>query len=242
MNGHPLRLYLARFGILLLGWSAISAPAVAGYPEEWNQQLQEVIGKLRSADWRSAHRSSQQILDGMNRFLVPSEGAGRGIGMILMCRALAEAGLRREREAVWDWHIAQQLDPRLERWNLTEFGVAGALLGKHRLGSDPPPPAIEADTPAADGVSVPKRISTPAPDYPEGGRQLHLRASVAIRVVIGVDGHATHPRLEDGRPFETFTLSASDAIRDWRFEPARRGEEAVPFSWKLTINFTLPSR
>lgn len=160
--------------------------------------------------------------------------------MVLMCRALAEAGLGREREAVWDWQIAQQLDPRLEHWNLTEFGVAGALLGKHRLGSDPPPAAIEDDTPAADGVSVPKRISTPAPEYPEGARELRLRGFVAIRVVIGVDGRASHPRLEDERPFETFTLAASDAIRGWRFEPARRGEEAVPFSWKLTINFTLP--
>lgn len=238
MNACRLRLPFVSLGVILLGLSALPAQAAAGYTEVWNQRLQEVIAQLRSAEWKSAQKGSQQILDGMIRFLAPSEGAGRGVGMVLMCRALAEAGLGRDREAVWDWQVAQQLDPRLERWKLGEFGTAGAFLDKHRLESGPLPSAIEADTPAAAGVDLPKRISTPAPAYPGGARQLLLRAVVEIRAVIGIDGYPSHPRLVGKSPFETFTLSASDAIRNWRFEPAKRRGEAIPFSWKLSINFT----
>ena len=78
-------------------------------------------------------------------------------------------------------------------------------------------------------------------DYPKGATELDLDALVAIRVFIGVDGRPSHPRLLGDRPFETFILAASDAIRDWRFEPARREAEAIAFSWKLTINFVMAS-
>ncbi len=168
----------------------VLAPLVLGSPppswagrsvKSWNERLQATVAQLREGKWAEGKVNAQAGLEDLGRYLAPGAKAGSAVGMFLMCRALAEAGLGEEREAIWDWQVAQQLDPRLETWNLTAFGGAGALLDRHRLIADPPPAAIRPGTAEAEGVSYPEKTRAPAPQYFEGARSLRSPIEGCVR-------------------------------------------------------------
>jgi TonB family protein len=222
---------------LLLG---LPSPAWAGKSvKSWNERLQVTVAQLREGGWAEAKVNAQAGLEDLGRFLAPGGKAGSAVAMFLMCRAVAEAGLGEEREAIWDWQVAQQLDPRLESWKLTEFGPAGALLDRFRLPIRIPAATIRIDPERLEAATPPEKIAARAPIYYEGARALGIQSKVVFDVVIGLDGRTTHPRLIEKGPIETLTQSAADAIRAWRFHPARQGDENVPCDYRLTVAFTL---
>lgn len=207
--------------------------------KSWNERLQATVAQLREGKWVEAKANAEAGLEDLGHHLAPGAKAGSAVGMFLMCRALAEAGLGEEREAIWDWQVAQQLDPRLEIWKLTEFGPAGALLDRFRLPIRIPAATIRIDPERLEAATPPEKIAARAPIYYEGARALGIQSKVVFDVVIGLDGRTTHPRLIEKGPIETLTQSAADAIRAWRFHPARQGDEDVPCDFRLTVAFTL---
>lgn len=231
---------VASIAVLVPLFLGLPSPTWAGRSvKSWNERLQTTVSQLREGKWAEGKANAQEGLEDLGRFLAPGGRAGSAVAMFLMCRAVAEAGLGEEREAIWDWQVAQQLDPRLESWHLDEFGAAGALLDRFRLPIRIPAATVRIDPERSEGIEPPEKISAPAANFYEGARALGIQATVVLDVVIGSDGQTTHPRLVEKGPMETLTLAAADSIRAWRFRPARRGEAEVPCDYRLSVAFKL---
>lgn len=70
----------------------------------------------------------------------------------------------------------------------------------------------------------------PEPPYTEEARKAKLQGSVTLRVLIGADGRAKRVQVVKGLGLG-LDERASEAVRAWRFSPARNAQrEAVP-SW-----------
>ena len=77
------------------------------------------------------------------------------------------------------------------------------------------------------------------PSYPATPRRLGIQGTVLLRVHVLADGRigdvlveksAGHPELDD---------AATDAVKRWRFDPARRGSDAVAMWVLLPVEFKL---
>lgn len=226
-----------RLGILLLAFLFGAAPPAAAGSKNWNEQLQNVLAHLHGQDWSEALTGSQELLDSFGRSLAPGKKADHSVAMVVMCRALAEAGLGREAEAAWDWHVAQQIDPAIEGWNLSEFGAAGAVLDRHRSARDPRPVAAD---PLENGELTPveKLGESRPPAWPEGAFRLGWGGTIQVDMIVHADGTISHPRILTAPPVATLTLAAFDALHANRYAPARAGGEPVTSLYRFTMKFT----
>jgi TonB family protein len=99
-------------------------------------------------------------------------------------------------------------------------------------------PAGEARRVTAD-VKPPVRVSSPPPHYTPEARAERIQGIVVVKAEIDESG-----RVVDVEALKTLphglTEAALEAIRQWRFEPARDASgEAIRVLYNLTINFQL---
>ncbi len=88
------------------------------------------------------------------------------------------------------------------------------------------------------GVSQPRPIFTPDPEYSEEARKAKYQGTVVLWVVIGPDG-----RTHDIRVQRSLGLGldekAVQAVRTWKFEPARKDGQPVAVQVNVEVNFRL---
>jgi protein TonB len=88
------------------------------------------------------------------------------------------------------------------------------------------------------GVSAPKAIYSPDPEYSEEARKVKHMGTVVLWLVVGPDGK---PR--DIRVARTLGLGldekAIEAVKNWRFEPARKDGKPVAVQVNIEVNFHL---
>ena len=106
---------------------------------------------------------------------------------------------------------------------------AGAAVG--------PPPAATSES--VTRQARPQGGYQVRPSYPATPRRLGIQGTTLLRVHVLADGQigdvlveksAGHPELDD---------AAADAVRRWRFDPARRGSDAVAMWVLLPVEFKL---
>lgn len=88
------------------------------------------------------------------------------------------------------------------------------------------------------GVSSPRAISTPDPEYSEEARKAKVQGVVTLYAVIGPDG-----RPRDLRVMRALGMGldekALEAVRNWRFEPAKKDGQAVSVMVNIEVRFSL---
>ncbi|HYW37989.1 MAG TPA: energy transducer TonB [Terriglobales bacterium] len=88
------------------------------------------------------------------------------------------------------------------------------------------------------GVSAPKEIYAPEPEYSEEARKVKHMGTVVLQLVVGSDGN---PR--DIRVVRTLGLGldekAIEAVRRWRFEPAKKDGKPVAALVSVEVDFHL---
>ncbi|HKO53999.1 MAG TPA: TonB family protein, partial [Polyangiaceae bacterium] len=100
----------------------------------------------------------------------------------------------------------------------------------------PPPPSTPAPAraPAPEPVSPPRAISTPL-DYPAGARGAQ---EVVLELTITKEGTVTRALAISGEaPFSDAALAAS---KNWLFEPAKRGAQAIAAKIRFAVHFEPP--
>jgi len=115
-----------------------------------------------------------------------------------------------------------------------------AAVGTQAVAAAPtgvPPSASEA-RPASPRFDV-AYLDNPKPAYPLSARRMQLEGTVRLRVFVNAAGRAEQVELQATSGSPVLDRSAMDAVRRWRFVPARRGEEAVPAWVIVPIVFTL---
>ena len=82
-------------------------------------------------------------------------------------------------------------------------------------------------------------LQNPPPLYPAPSRRRGEKGRVVLRVFVSAQGAAQQVEMRTSSGFERLDQAALDAVRQWRFVPAKQGEQAVA-AWVLVpILFTL---
>jgi protein TonB len=77
------------------------------------------------------------------------------------------------------------------------------------------------------------------PSYPSTARRLGVQGTTLLRVHVLDDGRVGEVDVEQSAGHPDLDRAAADAVRRWRFEPARRGEQAVAMWVRLPVEFRL---
>jgi periplasmic protein TonB len=101
-------------------------------------------------------------------------------------------------------------------------------------------PAVAALPP--DGVTrtaVPRGGYQVRPSYPANARRLGLQGTTLLSVFVAADGRVGEVVVKQSAGHADLDQAAAEAVRRWRFEPARRGNEAVAMWVLLPVEFRL---
>ena len=82
-------------------------------------------------------------------------------------------------------------------------------------------------------------LKDPKLDYPAAARRLRLQGTVVVRVQVSAAGLPESLKLAQSSGAELLDETALNAIRGWRFAPARRGSEPVAHWVDVPIRFRL---
>ncbi len=108
-----------------------------------------------------------------------------------------------------------------------------------------PPPATPGERPPALAARVvPPRfdvayLRNPPPVYPLSARRRGDQGTVIVQAEISPDGRCLRAEVERSSGHPRLDRAALAAIRQWRFTPARRGEQAVSAWVAIPIHFRL---
>lgn len=134
-------------------------------------------------------------------------------------------------------------EPVTEQTHAAEYEVANLAVDViFDDAIEPPPLPPEPGRPGIDGVTIPVLIadSKVAPDYPELARASRNEGRVILEAVIRSDGTVAEVNvLQCTRPDLGFEEAAIDAIRQWRYEPARQYGVPVDVYFTVVVEFAL---
>jgi protein TonB len=123
-------------------------------------------------------------------------------------------------------------------------GVIGGIIGSVPSAAPPPPPPKEAPKPVTPksirvggNVQAAKLLNQPKPQYPPLARQARIQGVVRFNAVIGRDGAIQNLTLVSGHPL--LVPAATEAVRQWRYQPTLLNGEPVEVVTQIDVNFTL---
>lgn len=99
-------------------------------------------------------------------------------------------------------------------------------------------PPVPAASPAARPAPLqPPRfdadyLNNPKPAYPTTSRRLGEEGKVVLRVLVNVEGRAAEVAVKGTSGYPRLDTAAREAVSQWRFVPARRGDESIA-DWVL---------
>ena len=148
----------------------------------------------------------------------------------LRARAAKPAPMAAERQAVPAPAIAQEEQPARAA---AEPAPAERREAPTQPASAAEPPRL---TPPAFDAAY---LQNPAPTYPPLSRRLHEQGKVVLRVLVSPAGAAAEVLVQATSGSARLDGSALEAVKRWKFSPARRGAEPVA-AWVLVpISFNL---
>jgi periplasmic protein TonB len=122
--------------------------------------------------------------------------------------------------------------------------AAGAFVAPPAAG-----PAAAPSTPARsdvvagglpDGVThraIPRGGYQYLPSYPSSARRLGIQGTTLLQVLVSDDGRVSDVIVKQSAGHPDLDQAAVNAVRRWRFEPARRGPEPVAMWVQLPFEF-----
>lgn len=88
------------------------------------------------------------------------------------------------------------------------------------------------------GVSAPRATYAPDPEYSEEARKAKYQGTVVLWVIVGADGRPHDIRIQRSVGMG-LDEKAVEAVRSWRFEPARKDGQPVAVQVNIEVNFRL---
>jgi protein TonB len=99
-----------------------------------------------------------------------------------------------------------------------------------------PAPAPVAVTPPVFSAHY---LENPQPAYPGLSRRLREEGRVVLRVLVNPAGKADEIQIRTSSGFPRLDESALETVKGWKFEPAKRGADAVAAWVLIPISFRL---
>jgi protein TonB len=82
-------------------------------------------------------------------------------------------------------------------------------------------------------------LSNPPPAYPLSARRRGIEGTVLVRAEVAAGGECLRAELKKSSGAEILDQAALDAVKKWRFVPAKRGNQAVVAWVEVPITFKL---
>ena len=100
-------------------------------------------------------------------------------------------------------------------------------------------PAAPAVAAAVTRTAIPRGGYQVTPSYPSSARRLGIEGTALLRVFVDATGHVGDIVVKQSAGHPDLDRAAADAVRRWRFDPARRGADAVAMWVELPVEFHL---
>lgn len=112
------------------------------------------------------------------------------------------------------------------------YGSAGTGFG---LGSGNPAGSYQT------GIALTQaRVrDTPRPEYPENARREGREGRVLLRVLVDDQGRSKLVEINSSSGSDALDRAAAEAIKHWRFHPARQGDQPIESWLRIPIEFRL---
>ena len=232
--------------VLLLLVASLPSAADQNLGHKWKKADAEAVESILAGKYKKADRKLEDVLNEMFERLGPGKAGKYAMGLVLMHRALAEVGLGKHEDALWDWHVALNFNPPLGDEDLTQFGDLGAYLKRNPLRN----PDLDGGTlkqggghekvmPLTREIDPPKSRKHPQPEFPFGAKVFGVEGPIIVQVIITKEGEVIHPVILKDLNVATISYSALEALRKWRFRPALLDGNPVVVYYTLTINYRL---
>lgn len=216
--------------------------SVPGLVAEWRAELEAADRALRSDRYQEARRRSQDTVKAMFRAVRGGPDAAPLLGLAVLFRALAEAGLGNDEEALWDWYLVQALHPRLAQSDLGAYGDLSQVFTRDAAESASPQEegGVNEEENGGGTIVPPERLKARPPTYPPALSATCTQGTVVVRVILTNEGTPVFPLNLTTTANPIFVYSAFEALRDWRFKPARLEGRAIAVYYNLSVNFKSP--
>lgn len=103
--------------------------------------------------------------------------------------------------------------------------------------------AVVAEQAAAPSVIPPRMeasaLNNPPPTYPRLSRRLHEQGTVVLKILILANGRVGEIKLQQSSGFSRLDQAAIKAVKQWRYQAARRGDTPIDYWYQQAVNFTL---
>ena len=131
-------------------------------------------------------------------------------------------------EAALPWPDMATDNVPTEKQQVSQHSVDQSVLNSFPVSATQP--LIEA---------FPDYRSNPLPKYPHLARQKHWQGVVWLLVDVSADGLVDDLRLEKSCGYRVLDKAASQAVRRWKFSPARRAGLVVESQVRIPVRFRL---
>lgn len=110
----------------------------------------------------------------------------------------------------------------------------------------PAPAAVTTAVPRTEPALLPPSFSAaylrnPPPRYPLAARRNGEEGTVMLRVLVTAEGAAARVELDRSSGSAALDIAAQEAVRGWRFVPARRGSQTVEDWVRVPVVFRIES-
>lgn len=107
----------------------------------------------------------------------------------------------------------------------------------------PPSPPVPVQPVAEPSLELPRYnaayLSNPPPSYPLSARRRGIEGTVLVRAEVAAGGECLRAELKKSSGAEVLDQAALEAVKKWRFVPAKRGNQAVVAWVEVPITFKL---
>ena len=115
----------------------------------------------------------------------------------------------------------------------------------HESTPTPPAPVVAAPPVTAPEPTIEQPrynaayLNNPAPTYPLAARRRNIEGKVLLRAEVQTDGSCSRTELKKSSGSDLLDEAALKAVANWRFVPAKRGNQAVVAWVEIPITFKL---
>ncbi|HZD94745.1 MAG TPA: energy transducer TonB [Candidatus Sulfotelmatobacter sp.] len=89
-----------------------------------------------------------------------------------------------------------------------------------------------------DGVSAPRAIYTPEPEFSEEARKAKYQGVVVLNIIVGVDGRVHSPRVVRSLGMG-LDEKAVETVKTWKFDPSKKDGRPVGVEMNIEVAFNL---
>jgi hypothetical protein len=210
--------------------------------QRWGDRLRKADAQIVAGDYAAAQKAVTWLLLEMRNSIVRGKAAGVWLGMGVLTRGVARAGSGDRGGALWDWHEAIALNPKLATIDLAFYGLAGERLREWNAEVVALREAMQREAegrPSEGAVKPPKSIRREEPDYPPAKSAACISGPVIVTAIIDKEGVPTTPHAEASWD-PVFVYASFEALRSWRFKPAMLNGVPISVYYSLTVNFRWP--